>query len=201
MKVKADRDESSPYAAMLAAQDVAARCKVRKQLCPGMQAEVSMEHAQFSLRIAVTAEKQAAPPQVAEQKRRAAGQDRLLQRRISLRLPFNCLGAGHHRPPHQAACNWRQQDQDPWSRCPVRPACPGTFRPEDWPHWWVFAVTSAYGSSMHAGQVDWILQLGSLTAASTVGVEQHGSATVSRQLVWGAGQVAVLGAASTQRNC
>jgi Ribosomal protein S11 len=28
MKVKADRDESSPYAAMLAAQDVAIRCKV-----------------------------------------------------------------------------------------------------------------------------------------------------------------------------
>ena len=28
MKVKADRDESSPYAAMLAAQDVATRCKV-----------------------------------------------------------------------------------------------------------------------------------------------------------------------------
>ena len=26
--MKADRDESSPYAAMLAAQDVAARCKV-----------------------------------------------------------------------------------------------------------------------------------------------------------------------------
>ena len=30
MKVKADRDESSPYAAMLAAQDVAARCKVSR---------------------------------------------------------------------------------------------------------------------------------------------------------------------------
>jgi small subunit ribosomal protein S14e len=28
MKVKADRDESSPYAAMLAAQDVVARCKL-----------------------------------------------------------------------------------------------------------------------------------------------------------------------------
>jgi len=28
MKVKADRDEASPYAAMLAAQDVAQRCKV-----------------------------------------------------------------------------------------------------------------------------------------------------------------------------
>jgi len=32
MKVKADRDESSPYAAMLAAQDVATRCKVRESL-------------------------------------------------------------------------------------------------------------------------------------------------------------------------
>lgn len=30
MKVKADRDESSPYAAMLAAQDAAVRCKVRR---------------------------------------------------------------------------------------------------------------------------------------------------------------------------
>lgn len=29
MKVKADRDESSPYAAMLAAQDVSQRCKVQ----------------------------------------------------------------------------------------------------------------------------------------------------------------------------
>ncbi|XP_002132960.1 40S ribosomal protein S14a-like [Drosophila pseudoobscura] len=28
MKVKADRDEASPYAAMLAAQDVAAKCKI-----------------------------------------------------------------------------------------------------------------------------------------------------------------------------
>merc|ERR1712028_207071 len=27
MKVKADRDEASPYAAMLAAQDIASRCK------------------------------------------------------------------------------------------------------------------------------------------------------------------------------
>lgn len=36
MKVKADRDESSPYAAMLAAQDVAIRCKVglRRSSCP-----------------------------------------------------------------------------------------------------------------------------------------------------------------------
>jgi small subunit ribosomal protein S14e len=33
MKVKADRDESSPYAAMLAAQDVATRCKVTGFIC------------------------------------------------------------------------------------------------------------------------------------------------------------------------
>ena len=32
MKVKADRDESSPYAAMLAAQDVAERIKVRARI-------------------------------------------------------------------------------------------------------------------------------------------------------------------------
>jgi small subunit ribosomal protein S14e len=31
MKVKAHRDESSPYASMLAAQDVAVRCKVSPQ--------------------------------------------------------------------------------------------------------------------------------------------------------------------------
>lgn len=40
MKVKADRDESSPYAAMLAAQDVAQKCKVRLACClscTGMQ--------------------------------------------------------------------------------------------------------------------------------------------------------------------
>jgi ribosomal protein S11 len=29
MKVKADRDEASPYAAMMAANDVAEKCKVR----------------------------------------------------------------------------------------------------------------------------------------------------------------------------
>lgn len=35
MKVKADRDESSPYAAMLAAQDVAQRCKVSNYIITG----------------------------------------------------------------------------------------------------------------------------------------------------------------------
>jgi hypothetical protein len=41
MKVKADRDESSPYAAMLAAQDVATRCKVRCWRSPTPQPAVS----------------------------------------------------------------------------------------------------------------------------------------------------------------
>lgn len=40
MKVKADRDESSPYAAMLAAQDVATRCKV---LCQAMSNASNVE--------------------------------------------------------------------------------------------------------------------------------------------------------------
>eukprot|EP00955_Chlamydomonas_euryale_P109559 365942-Chlamydomonas_euryale.AAC.20 len=38
MKVKADRDESSPYAAMLAAQDVAVRCKVGERTAQLMTA-------------------------------------------------------------------------------------------------------------------------------------------------------------------
>uniref|UniRef100_A0A7S0KTZ3 40S ribosomal protein S14 n=1 Tax=Micromonas pusilla TaxID=38833 RepID=A0A7S0KTZ3_MICPS len=37
MKVKADRDEASPYAAMLAAQDVAVRCKVRRLISVGFR--------------------------------------------------------------------------------------------------------------------------------------------------------------------
>ncbi len=46
MKVKADRDESSPYAAMLAAQDVAVRCKVRQCISSTCQAlyQVNIMH-------------------------------------------------------------------------------------------------------------------------------------------------------------
>jgi len=48
MKVKADRDEASPYAAMLAAQDVAVKCKVRGVLAswavpmPGLHGGLGM---------------------------------------------------------------------------------------------------------------------------------------------------------------
>ena len=48
MKVKADRDESSPYAAMLAAQDVAARCKVFTDLT---NAQNPAENSQYSCKI------------------------------------------------------------------------------------------------------------------------------------------------------
>lgn len=45
MKVKADRDESSPYAAMLAAQDVAVRCKVSLQ--PFRKTDTSLQNLFF----------------------------------------------------------------------------------------------------------------------------------------------------------
>ena len=70
MKVKADRDEASPYAAMLAAQDVAARCKVTLlgRLCHRSS------------------------------------------HRVNSRCLYPSAGAQHHRPPHQDARHWWQQD-------------------------------------------------------------------------------------------
>ncbi|KAM7541466.1 hypothetical protein Aperf_G00000043674 [Anoplocephala perfoliata] len=58
MKVRADRDESSPYAAMLAAQDVAERCKalgitalhVRIRAAGGTKARTPSPAAQSALR-------------------------------------------------------------------------------------------------------------------------------------------------------
>lgn len=58
MKVKADRDESSPYAAMLAAQDVAERCKqlgitavhVRVRATGGTKSRTPSPAAQSALR-------------------------------------------------------------------------------------------------------------------------------------------------------
>lgn len=44
MKVKADRDEASPYAAMLAAQDVAERCKAVSQFVLKQQAVDFAQH-------------------------------------------------------------------------------------------------------------------------------------------------------------
>jgi len=45
MKVKADRDESSPYAAMLAAQDVALKCKARPTGCLQRARTTPADHA------------------------------------------------------------------------------------------------------------------------------------------------------------
>jgi len=58
MKVKADRDESSPYAAMLAAQDCAARCKevgitalhIRLRATGGLRSKTPGPGAQSALR-------------------------------------------------------------------------------------------------------------------------------------------------------
>ena len=58
MKVKADRDESSPYAAMLAAQDCAARCKevgitavhIRIRATGGLRSKTPGPGAQSALR-------------------------------------------------------------------------------------------------------------------------------------------------------
>lgn len=53
MKVKADRDESSPYAAMLAAQDVAQKCKVHTAGRLGRKLE--LPYVLLSLFVIVTA--------------------------------------------------------------------------------------------------------------------------------------------------
>ncbi|KAJ9674659.1 hypothetical protein PVL29_023910 [Vitis rotundifolia] len=58
MKVKADNDESSPYAAMLAAQDVSQRCKelgvtalhVKLRATGGNKTKIPSPGAQFALR-------------------------------------------------------------------------------------------------------------------------------------------------------
>ncbi|XP_045086908.2 small ribosomal subunit protein uS11y [Aegilops tauschii subsp. strangulata] len=58
MKVKADRDESSPYAAMLASQDVATRCKelgitalhIKLRATGGNKTKTPGPGAQFALR-------------------------------------------------------------------------------------------------------------------------------------------------------
>ncbi|KAI4624284.1 ribosomal protein S14, S11 [Alternaria ethzedia] len=49
MKVKADRDESSPYAAMLAAQDVAARCKGKMIGMDNLEREQELTYAELGI--------------------------------------------------------------------------------------------------------------------------------------------------------
>jgi len=49
MKVKADRDESSPYAAMLAAQDVAARCKGKMIRIDKLEQEQELTYAELGI--------------------------------------------------------------------------------------------------------------------------------------------------------
>ncbi len=78
MKVKADRDESSPYAAMLAAQDVAARCKelgitalhIKIRATGGQRSKTPGPGAQSALRALARAGMKIGRIEVSEQERR-----------------------------------------------------------------------------------------------------------------------------------
>lgn len=124
MKVKADRDESSPYAAMLAAQDVAARCKVRRGALAWQAGPLLLP----------------VPPVEAVVADTTAANLHLQQVQTSAQRPSHAVGrllhagAGRERAAHQAARHWWQPHQDPWPRRSVRAACAGPLRHQDWPH-------------------------------------------------------------------
>lgn len=82
MKVKADRDESSPYAAMLAAQDVATRCKVIGFICIFFT-RFGFPISEFYL---------------------------LGDYHYRLLIVFSGTGVGNNCSSYQASCNWRKQD-------------------------------------------------------------------------------------------
>ena len=122
MKVKADRDESSPYAAMLAAQDVATRCK----------ASVSPPPARASVMPHVlpicTAPEAAADALCGCCCCFAIGFARAER-------PCMCAaGARHYGSAHSSACHWRQQDEDSRPRRTVRSAGARTCGHQDRTH-------------------------------------------------------------------
>ena len=108
MKVKADRDEASPYAAMLAAQDVAVRCKVRT---------MSSDKAAHLNVCAFCSD----PVRVV----------------LGPESPSFFLAAGTwtHCPAYQDARDWWQQDKKSWTRRTICSACTFPFWLEDWSHW------------------------------------------------------------------
>jgi len=106
MKVKADRDESSPYAAMLAAQDVATRCKASigarppaSQLCRPVSGATQLAFAADAARPAS-----------------------ILRTTGLSHLSCFAAGAGHHGSAHPSACHRRQQDEDSGPRRTVSSA-------------------------------------------------------------------------------
>ncbi len=107
MKVKADRDESSPYAAMLAAQDVAVRCKVSLQ--PFRRTDTSLHNCFPS---------------------------RYWSPSPFWRLKFcpTIAGAGNRSCAHQVARNWGQQNQDTWTGSSVCPSGTGPCWYQNWAH-------------------------------------------------------------------
>jgi hypothetical protein len=132
MKVKADRDESSPYAAMLAAQDVAQRCKVSELrawdasgggcalaarwpfFCAEQRALFAL-HSYLLVFISIPARSERVPAPV---------RVRAPASRLDCET-WSAAGAGHRRGAHQAARDRRQQDKDARAG---RPVCAARYR-------------------------------------------------------------------------
>ena len=120
MKVKADRDESSPYAAMLAAQDVATRCKARFWPCPPAP---RIQHAPVLRSAKVLASRTIVDAAAVAAAAAGIKWPRLLR-----------AGAWHHSSSHPVARHWRQQDEDPGPRRTVRSAGARTCGHQDRTH-------------------------------------------------------------------
>ena len=152
MKVKADRDESSPYAAMLAAQDVAVRCKVgvRAGLADLAVRTPATVHAQLMAfksgqRIACCSSlcsmaevvKELPLPRLmlatgpSPEAKLLIGSSKWCM--VLSRFSVVAAGAGHYSSPHQAAGDWWQQDQDAWPRRTERAQGSGSVRHQDRP--------------------------------------------------------------------
>lgn len=110
MKVKADRDESSPYAAMLAAQDVAERCK-----------EIGITALHIKIRGTGGSEWWCGGTGLFPYRPSIFPTARTHPNPPSL-LSFNPLSPAH------------RQDQGPWPWCPERPARPGPLWHEGGAH-------------------------------------------------------------------
>ena len=162
MKVKADRDESSPYAAMLAAQDVAARCKVLffsfvySPLTPTPFLLSFSPFISFFMMIDIFV--RVSPDAQIDYNKQSDLSILFLPpfpSPLSPFFPFTnlthppppplslflslsplsiILGLRYHRPPHQAQGQGRKRNQDPRSWCSICSSCSCPCWYEDWPY-------------------------------------------------------------------
>lgn len=106
MKVKADRDESSPYAAMLAAQDVAVKCK-----------EVGINALHIKLR-ATGGNRTKTPGPGAQSALRALARAGEKAWRAQLQVVVvgcACIGSGNRRDAPPAEPKQQQQQKTSWT--------------------------------------------------------------------------------------